>query len=148
MGNYSRFIRPGFKRLEVDGADELNGLMSSSWLSPDGNTLVSVLVNMSRGSRHVNLALSGSQITGVKTYVTDKEHDLQYDATLSDAADMQIPARSVVTVVMSLTQSSGISDVKALPTVNDGKIWSLSGRQVNNPQKGIFIRNGKKYILK
>ena len=147
LGNYSRFIRPGFKRLEVDGADELNGLMSSSWLSPDGNTLVSVLVNMSRGSRHVNLALSGSQITGVKTYVTDKEHDLQYDATLSDVADMQIPARSVVTVVMSLTQSSGIGSATFQPA-GQGKIWTLSGQQVKHPQKGIYITNGTKYILR
>lgn len=148
LGNYSRFIRPGYKRLEVNGADELNGLMASSWLSPDAKTLVTVLVNMSRGSRKIDLSLSGSHVEGVKTYVTDKDHDLQYDATSSDASNMEIPARSVVTVVMSLGQSSGISDVKALPTVNDGKIWSLSGRQVNNPQKGIFIRNGKKYILK
>ena len=148
LGNYSRFIRPGYKRLEVNGADELNGLMASSWLSPDAKTLVTVLVNMSRGSRKIDLSLSGSHVEDVKTYVTDKDHDLQYDATSSDAANMEIPARSVVTVVMSLGQSSGISDVKALPTVNDGKIWSLSGRQVNNPQKGIFIRNGKKYILK
>ena len=148
LGNYSRFIRPGYKRLEVNGADELNGLMASSWLSPDAKTLVTVLVNMSRGSRKIDLSLSGSHVENVKTYVTDKDHDLQYDATSNDAANMEIPARSVVTVVMSLGQSSGISDVKALPTVNDGKIWSLSGRQVNNPQKGIFIRNGKKYILK
>lgn len=148
LGNYSRFIRPGYKRLEVNGADELNGLMASSWLSPDAKTLVTVLVNMSRGSRKIDLSLSGSHVEDVKTYVTDKDHDLQYDATSSDAANMEIPARSVVTVVMSLGQSSGMSDVKALPTVNDGKIWSLSGRQVNNPQKGIFIRNGKKYILK
>ncbi len=148
LGNYSRFIRPGYKRLEVNGADELNGLMASSWLSPDAKTLVTVLVNMSRGSRKIDLSLSGSHVEDVKTYVTDKDHDLQYDATSSDAANMEIPARSVVTVVMSLGQSSGISDVKALPTVNDGKIWSLSGRQVNNPQKGIFIRNGKKYILR
>lgn len=148
LGNYSRFIRPGYKRLEVNGADELNGLMASSWLSPDAKTLVTVLVNMSRGSRKIDLSLSGSHVEGVKTYVTDKDHDLQYDTTSNDASNMEIPARSVVTVVMSLGQSSGISDVKALPTVNDGKIWSLSGRQVNNPQKGIFIRNGKKYILK
>lgn len=148
LGNYSRFIRPGYKRLEVNGADELNGLMASSWLSPDAKTLVTVLVNMSRGSRKIDLSLSGSHVEDVKTYVTDKDRDLQYDATSSDASNMEIPARSVVTVVMSLGQSSGISDVKALPTVNDGKIWSLSGRQVNNPQKGIFIRNGKKYILK
>lgn len=148
LGNYSRFIRPGYKRLEVNGADELNGLMASSWLSPDAKTLVTVLVNMSRGSRKIDLSLSGSHVEDVKTYVTDKDRDLQYDATSSDASNMEIPARSVVTVVMSLGQSSGISDVKALLTVNDGKIWSLSGRQVNNPQKGIFIRNGKKYILK
>lgn len=148
LGNYSRFIRPGYKRLEVNGADELNGLMASSWLSPDAKTMVTVLVNMSRGSRKIDLSLSDYHVDGIKTYVTDKDHDLQYDATNNDASNMEISARSVVTVVMSLGQLSGINDVKALPTVNDGKIWSLSGRQVSNPQKGIFIRNGKKYILK
>ena len=148
LGNYSRFIRPGYKRLEVNGADELNGLMASSWLSPDAKTIVTVLVNMSRGSRKIDLSLSDYHVDGIKTYITDKDHDLQYDATNNDASNMEISARSVVTVVMSLGQLSGINDVKALPTVNDGKIWSLSGRQVSNPQKGIFIRNGKKYILK
>ena len=83
----------------------------------------------------------------VKTYVTDKEHDLQYDATLSDAADMQIPARSVVTVVMSLTQSSGIGSATFQPA-GQGKIWTLSGQQVKHPQKGIYITNGTKYILR
>ena len=35
LGNYSRFIRPGYKRVAMTGADNQNGLMASSWLSPD-----------------------------------------------------------------------------------------------------------------
>ena len=102
---------------------------------------------MSRSSRQVDLAVAGYQSDDVKTYVTDKNNDLQYDATLNDASRMAIPARAVVTVVMSLSQSSGVSGVKAQP-VNDNRIWTLSGQQVKNPKKGIYIINGKKYILR
>ena len=30
----------------------------------------------------------------------------------------------------------------------DGPIYTLSGQQVKNPGKGIYIRNGKKYLIK
>lgn len=148
LGNYSRFIRPGYKRVDVSGADEMNALMASSWLSADGNTLVTVLVNMNRISRNIALALDGNSVQSIKTYVTDKDRDLQLDASLSDAANMDIPARSVVTVVATLGTSSGISTAKADATKGDNKIYDLNGRQLSRAQKGIYIQNGKKYIAK
>lgn len=147
LGNYSRFIRPGYKRVEVNGADEMNALMNSSWLSPDNKTLVSVIVNMSRSSRKIALSPTENSISNVKTYVTDKDCDLQLDATLDDASNMEIPARSVVTVVMTLESSSGIDDVK-VGKDHDGRIYSLSGQQISRPGKGVYIKNGKKYITK
>ena len=148
LGNYSRFIRPGYKRVDVSGADEMNALMASSWLSTDGNTLVTVLVNMNRTSRNIALALDGKSVQSIKTYVTDKDRNLQLDTTLSDAADMDIPARSVVTVVATLGASSGINAAKADTNKGDNKIYDLNGRQLSRAQKGIYIQNGKKYIAK
>jgi len=45
-------------------------------------------------------------------------------------------------------QTTGIDAVETSESVNDGKIFDLSGRQVTNPQRGIYIKNGKKYIVK
>ena len=146
LGNYSRFIRPGYKRVDVEGADEMNALLGSSWISPDSKTLVTVLVNMSRSTRKIDLSLSDKSIESAKAYVTDKDHDLELDATLQDPANMEIPARSVVTVVMSIGESTGIRTVEQT-TINN-KVYDLMGRQISKPQKGIYITNGKKYILK
>ena len=147
LGNYSRFIRPGYKRVNIEGADEMNALLGSSWLSPDSKQLVTVLVNMSRSTRKIDLALSGNNIERVKAYVTDKDRNLEFDATLDDAANMEVPARSVVTVVMNLSETSGIHAVEK-PAINDNRIYSLTGQQINTPKKGIYIKNGKKYIVK
>ena len=99
LGNYSRFIRPGYKRVSLEGADDLNALMGSSWLSPDGKTLVTVFVNMSQTSRKVRLMVSDNTIESVKTYLTDKDSNLEFQPFINDASNMEIPARSVVTVV-------------------------------------------------
>lgn len=147
LGNYSRFVRPGYKRVHVDGADELNGLMGSSWLSPDGKTLVSVLVNMSRSNRKIDLSAVGATISDTKAYVTDKDHDLQLSATLQNPADMEIPARSVVTVVMSLGGATAISEIKSERPADD-RLYSLTGQSVKTPRKGIYIKNGKKIIVR
>ena len=41
------------------------------------------------------------------------------------------------------------TDIKTLKTKvnNDNIIYNLNGHQVTNPQQGIFIKNGKKYII-
>ena len=31
---------------------------------------------------------------------------------------------------------------------NDGKIYNLKGQEVKNPQKGVYIQNGKIFIIK
>ena len=148
LGNYSRFIRPGYKRVDVSGADEMNALMASSWLSADGNTLVTVLVNMNRINRNIALSLDGQSVQSVKTYVTDMDRDLELDSSLSDVSDMDIPARSVVTVVTTLGTASGISTAKTETTKGNNKIYALDGRQLSHPQKGIIIKNGKKFVVK
>jgi len=150
LGNYSRFIRPGYKRIALADDGDMNALLGSAWLAPDGQEVVAVLVNMKRSSRKVNLAMAEGGVASVKAYVTDKDRDLQLDATLQDASSLEIPARSVVTVVMRLS-ATGISHATTgadSRAADDQRVWTLGGRQVSQPQKGIYIRNGKKYIAK
>ena len=146
LGNYSRFIRPGYQREEIEGADELNALMGSAWLSPEADTLVAVFVNMDKGSREVNLSLPGVDAGDIKAFVTDRTHNLQLDSSLNDAANLKLPSRSVVTIVMtSLEDPNGIADVKDGKN-SDNKVWLLNGLQVKQPRKGVYIKNGQKRI--
>ena len=158
LGNYSRFVRPGYQRVEVVGADEMNALMGSAWLSPEADTLVAVFVNMDKGSREVSLSLPGLDVGDVKAYVTDRTHNLQLDANLNDPASLMLPSRSVVTVVMtSLEDPDGIKEIKdnKLRIHKDEGIYDLSGRKLSNSNllnwqlpKGIYIGNGQKHISK
>jgi hypothetical protein len=50
-----------------------------------------------------------------------------------------------ITVTLSLNNATGISNVRS--NAESGAYYSLNGQRVENPSKGIFIRNGKKVIL-
>lgn len=43
--------------------------------------------------------------------------------------------------------ATGIDDIKQ-NAKNDGKIYDLSGRQVSKPAHGLYIMNGKKFVVK
>lgn len=44
--------------------------------------------------------------------------------------------------------TSGIQNVKADGTKTDNSIYDLSGRRVSKPAKGLYIQNGRKFIVK
>ena len=154
LGNYSRFIRPGYKRVAMTGADNQNGLMASSWLSPDEKTLVTVFVNMDQNSQKTSITVTDNAIESVKTYLTDKNYSLKLQSKLNDASSLEIPARSVVTVVATLSGSTDIHAV-TVPHRHDvahkhaaNNIYALDGRAMPQPHKGVYIQNGRKNILK
>lgn len=45
-------------------------------------------------------------------------------------------------------ESTGISEIAGESNAVNGKIYDLSGREVKNPAKGIYIKNGKKVLVK
>ena len=50
---------------------------------------------------------------------------------------------------VTLTDPTGISDLTTTPSsMGDGSIYDLSGRRVQQPTKGIYIQNGKKFYVK
>ena len=55
------------------------------------------------------------------------------------------------TLTYSSSDVSGITEVKSQYDGNrtDGYIYDLQGRRLTSvPQKGLYIRNGKKYLVK
>jgi O-glycosyl hydrolase len=60
MGNYSRFIRPGFVRLEVSGGSET--LLVSAYRSADDQRWVLVAVNLSKEPVNIQLEAANGQL--------------------------------------------------------------------------------------
>jgi O-glycosyl hydrolase len=147
LGNFSRFIRPGYKRINIEGADEMDALLGSAWLSPDESEVVAVFVNINPARRKVDLSMLSEDVGEVRTYVTDRSRNLQLDTSLQDLHNMELPARSVVTIVISLEDATSIMALKN--ERNDG--WfDLQGRKLPNGQlmPGIYIKSGKKVVIK
>lgn len=102
LGNYSRFIRPGYKRIEVS-LTESRSFFGSAWLSEDGKQIVAVYSNLSdKGVRlgETHEGWSGS-VKSITTYTTTSSKQLQ-QATVSVDDEVVLDAESVTTVVYEL----------------------------------------------
>ena len=105
LGNYSFFIRPGYIRIDLQGADDLDTLVASAYLAPDNSRIVAVYVNSSFEMLPVNISfLHGwnEKAQKVSIYKTDDRTDLANmvvaEKFLPDA-EYLIPPRSLVTMV-------------------------------------------------
>ena len=63
---------------------------------------------------------------------------------------MAIQGHGIRLKKVTLDKSSGGTGIQGVvkATIDDGIIYNLAGQRVNNPQKGIYIKNGKKIIIK
>ncbi|CAN5617801.1 glycoside hydrolase family 30 protein [soil metagenome] len=96
MGNYSRFVRPGMKRISVN--DVVAGLLVSGYKDTEKNKLVFVFVNETANGKMVAFANADKRSGHWKVYTTDATRNLQ--KTEQSAKSLDIPGRSVVTVLM------------------------------------------------
>lgn len=55
--------------------------------------------------------------------------------------------REIVALTDSDPKPSGVNDVE-VSDVDNGIIYDLNGRRVEHPTKGLYLKNGKKYIVK
>jgi hypothetical protein len=104
LGNFSRFVRSNYKRIDVKGADDVDTLAATAFLAPDGKQMVVVIVNSSFESRRVRLELPKQwqrRVKSVKSYRTDARHDLTY-AELNSSLAYDVPMRGVTTLVIDL----------------------------------------------
>ncbi|RYD88825.1 MAG: xylanase, partial [Sphingobacteriales bacterium] len=100
LGNYSRFIRPGYARVKIENPvnTTLNkDFLYSAYKDPATGKLVTVVVNQGSAAVTFKLQRQGSSLSGLKAYVTSATADLQLQ-TIENGTDITIPARSVMTI--------------------------------------------------
>lgn len=110
LGNYSLFIRPGYKRIGTTGGDDLNGLMASAYLAPDTSRMVMVYVNWGETAETVTHQFQnipeGYHISSITPYITNAQNNLAVKPEIAQNEPFQISARSVTTLVIPLAPTS------------------------------------------
>ncbi len=102
LGQYSRFIRPGYQRISLNGADDLDGLMASAYTSPNKQRVVVVAVNVSDVSIPLKLNLSGLANADFEVFQTNAQDSLNAKGTVDSDTAYVLPGESVVTLVGQL----------------------------------------------
>jgi len=101
LGNYSRFVRPGFTRVEITGVLP-DGVKPTAFVGPDG-TVVVVVINAASAGVELPITIAGGSVPGSMTpWVTSGSDDLvQKDAVAVSGAtfDALLAAESVTTFV-------------------------------------------------
>ncbi|MBL0158618.1 MAG: hypothetical protein IPP47_16160 [Bryobacterales bacterium] len=106
FGNYSRFVRPGMRRIGLEGAGhEVTGLMGSAYKDEKAKRVVAVYVNMAAQAKRVlpefEARKGAWRLKSITPYVTsDRAGDeLKEYPAAAPGGVIEIPARSVVTLV-------------------------------------------------
>lgn len=97
IGNFSRFVRPGAVRLEVEGTMEIDGVMLSAYRNTDGKTAV-VAINYAQEDKTVNIAFKGEK-TATAYRTSDVEGESLKNIGKVQLKNAVLPSRSVTTFV-------------------------------------------------
>ena len=99
-GNYTRFIRPGFVRVDASGAKELAPVAFKG--EKDGKQqLVIVLINEQFSSQFIELAGDFSAYSKMEIHETSTARDLARTYNGAVKTDVTLPMQSVITIVLS-----------------------------------------------
>lgn len=102
LGNFSLFVRPGMKRIDVELIDDrtlreqYNSLMISAYEDDVKNEIVAVAVNYSDEDKSIRL--SDKNLKFSKSYVTS--HDKNLAPVSIQDNEVLIPSRSIVTMLV------------------------------------------------
>jgi hypothetical protein len=108
LGHYSRFIRPGAQRIETWRSDNktiaqtFEGLLVSGFQNESGD-FVAVLVNQEQRNIPIHLEVPDFEITkieGYRTTVIEDENMFFFKVNHRDNQIIEIPAKSIVTLVV------------------------------------------------
>ena len=99
-GNYTRYIRPGFVRVDTQGAASVFPVAFKG--EQNGKQqLVIVLINDRKTAQTVNLAGDFSAYASMQTHETSANRDLARTYTGAVKTEISVPMQSVVTIVLS-----------------------------------------------
>ncbi|HBJ09697.1 MAG TPA: Por secretion system protein, partial [Coprobacter fastidiosus] len=131
LGNFSRFIRPGMKRVDVMRSDDLSAAdaianqMVSAYIDEINQELVIVVINASTQSRSIRMNISGLSnnmgITHFTPYITTNSLNdaLRRGSDIAVTENYTMPATSIVTFVGKIRD---LSDTGIIESVSDSRI--------------------------
>jgi len=97
MGNFSRFVKPGTKRILVKGKRD-NELMVSAYKNPEKNTIVTVIINMKDETQ--NIILQNLPQGVLTAWETSDESDLKFSGQYPSDQQFTIKANSITSLVL------------------------------------------------
>lgn len=101
MGNFSRFVRPGYKRVSTSGTVP-SGVMISAYIDPTNNALSIVAINPNSSSTKASLYISGKAPCSLTAYETSASQSLGKGTSVTvsqSRVTVTLPAQSVTTFV-------------------------------------------------
>lgn len=123
LGNYSLFIRPGYKRIKLEGADDMSGILGSAYLSPDSTKLVAVYINVGKETEQISTDIKvwdGYEVKSRTTYRTSSLIDLMRVAnqvSYTDGELFSIPYRSVITMIYDIAPVHSAIESESAPRI-------------------------------
>jgi len=82
MGNFARYVRPGFKRVSTSGTMP-SGVLISAYTNPVDGTVSIVAINSGNSAANVSLFISGAAPCSMTPYVTSATDDLAAKTPIS-----------------------------------------------------------------
>jgi glucuronoarabinoxylan endo-1,4-beta-xylanase len=102
LGQYSRFVRPGFRRVDATHTPQ-PGVLATAFADPAG-PLVIVAINQNASSTSQTFALVGAPAMSMTPWITDATSNLAVQAVVGVSAGAftyLLPAQSVTTLVLN-----------------------------------------------
>lgn len=99
MGQFSRFIRPGWRRIESDTSPKY-GIYSSAYRNPDSNEIAIVLINDRTSAYTVELDLTGAEFEELNYWRTSEKENLMSlgrQRTSANKTTVTLPPKSITT---------------------------------------------------
>lgn len=119
MSHFSKFVRPGYVRIDATKNPDSNLYVSAY---KGDNKVVIVAINKGTSAISQKFTLQGGSLSGVSTWVSDSSKNLAAGAINAAGSTFtaQLPAQSVTTFVGALGASAKLGDLNA-----DGGIDAL-----------------------
>ena len=130
----------------------MDGAAMDAWIAAPAIQYVQYTGTLSISGNYYNVSVEGAETAqGSLVYLPEalKEGLADGDAITVTGFAMYISGSKYVnTVVTGISKGLGIEEIQGNGSEADGPVYDLSGRRVENPVKGLYIKNGKKMVIK
>ena len=134
LRHFSQFIRPGYKRVQT-AIPKSKSLLASTYVSPEQDKMVSVLINTSKEDRKIQIHYENYNVTDSISYVSNfssgykKKNMFVKSKGMNKQHVITVPAKSIMTVVLEGESGGELSQFtgKVEDSVKDQEVIALKG---------------------